>query len=77
LRCASCLPLLTENPTNFGLRIRDVGTISSADGEPRREMTIDVGQNAPDFRLVDENEREVALPSTGGPTVLIFYRGDW
>jgi peroxiredoxin len=54
-----------------------VGTISSAESELRREMTIDFGKNAPDFRLADENEREVALPATGGPTVLIFYRGDW
>jgi peroxiredoxin len=58
-----------------------VGTISSAERELerelRREMTIDIGQNVPDFRLADENEREVALPATGEPTVLIFYRGDW
>jgi peroxiredoxin len=40
-------------------------------------MTIDIGQEAPDLQLADENEREVALPATAGPTVLIFYRGDW
>jgi peroxiredoxin len=40
-------------------------------------MTIDIGQSAPDLRLADENGREVDLPATTGPTVLIFYRGDW
>jgi peroxiredoxin len=51
----------------------------SAHGKLLKEdrMTIDIGQNAPDLRLMDENEREVALPVAAGPTVLIFYRGDW
>jgi peroxiredoxin len=40
-------------------------------------MTIDIGDNAPDLHLMDEDERGVALPATAGPTVLIFYRGDW
>jgi peroxiredoxin len=38
---------------------------------------IDLGDEAPGFRLPDENRREVSLPKTTCPTVLIFYRGDW
>jgi peroxiredoxin len=40
-------------------------------------MTIGVGDIAPSFHLRDENGREVTLPKTMGPTVIIFYRGDW
>ena len=38
---------------------------------------VEVGTIAPRFSLFDEREREVELPTTGAPTVLVFYRGDW
>lgn len=38
---------------------------------------VEVGEIAPRFSLLDERKREVELPATGAPTVLVFYRGDW
>jgi peroxiredoxin len=40
-------------------------------------MMIGIGDIAPAFHLRDENGREVTLPKTTRPTVIVFYRGDW
>ena len=39
-------------------------------------MSVPLGERAAAFSLSDEEGREVRLPATG-PTVLVFYRGDW
>jgi len=37
-----------------------------------------VGQQAPDFTLVDQNQKPVALAAARGQkAVLVFYRGYW
>ncbi len=41
-------------------------------------MAIDVGQEAPDFTLVDENNEKVTLSALRGqPVVLVFYPFDF
>jgi len=40
-------------------------------------MSAALGEPVPRFTLPDENGRSVTLPARTGPTVLVFYRGDW
>ena len=40
-------------------------------------MSLAAGDLAPAFRLADEHEKAVDLPSVGATLVLVFYRGDW
>ena len=44
-----------------------------------RSSPIAVGDIAPDFTLVDENNKKVTLSDARGksPIVLVFYRGYW
>ena len=44
-----------------------------------RSTPIAVGDVAPDFKLVDENNKKVTLSDARGksPVVLVFYRGYW
>ena len=44
-----------------------------------RNRSIGVGDVAPDFTLVDENNKKVTLSDARGksPVVLVFYRGYW
>ena len=44
-----------------------------------RSTPIAVGDVAPDFTLVDENNKKVTLSDARGksPVVLVFYRGYW
>jgi peroxiredoxin len=44
-----------------------------------RSGSIGVGEVAPDFTLVDENNKKVTLSDARGksPVVLVFYRGYW
>ena len=46
--------------------------------EPRTSP-VQVGEEAPDFTLDDQNGRKVTLSSARGaaPVVLVFYRGHW
>ena len=38
---------------------------------------IAVGAIAPDFALVDQNNKKVTLSKLKKPVVLVFYRGYW
>lgn len=40
-------------------------------------MSVAVGESAPRFTLPDQDGRSVTVPARTGPTVLVFYRGDW
>ena len=44
-----------------------------------RNSPIAVGDVAPDFTLVDENNKKLTLSDARGksPVVLVFYRGYW
>ena len=38
---------------------------------------IKVGDTAPDFKLTNQNGKEITLSKAKSPTVLVFYRGYW
>ena len=41
-------------------------------------MAVSLGQTAPDFRLLDQNDEIVSLSSARGhKVVVVFYRGYW
>lgn len=50
-----------------------------AQKHPNEGMAIKVGEQAPDFTLLDTDNQVYTLsPALAfGPIVLVFYRGDW
>jgi cytochrome oxidase Cu insertion factor (SCO1/SenC/PrrC family) len=44
-----------------------------------RAKPVEVGEQAPDFTLTDQNGRKQSLSAERGkrPVVLVFYRGYW
>ncbi len=46
---------------------------------PNEEIAVAVGDQAPDFTLLDINDNSHRLYDAlqSGPVVLVFYRGDW
>ncbi|HVH64685.1 MAG TPA: hypothetical protein VM674_01515 [Candidatus Acidoferrum sp.] len=39
--------------------------------------TLTVGTQLPPFELQDQAGAKRSLPDPDGPTLLVFYRGDW
>ncbi|MBA2735335.1 MAG: redoxin domain-containing protein [Pyrinomonadaceae bacterium] len=59
----------SKSPENKSVKTQNVKKSAT---EP-----LKIGEIAPDFKLSDENGRQIALSKAKKPVVLVFYRGYW